>query len=60
MTDPTQPAAGGGIRSVSVEAAVAAILLLFGLVVAFESWRLGAGWTDDGPAPATFRSTSRW
>ena len=54
MTDPTQPAAGGGIRSVSVEAAVAAILLLFGLVIAFESWRLGARWTDDGPGAGYF------
>jgi hypothetical protein len=54
MTDPTQPAAGGGIRSVSVEAAVAAILLLFGLVVAFESWQLGARWTDDGPGAGYF------
>jgi hypothetical protein len=54
MSDPTQPAADGGIRSVSVEAAVAAILLLFGLVTAYESWRLGARWTDDGPGAGYF------
>jgi hypothetical protein len=54
MTDPTQPAPAGGIRSVHVEAVVAAILLLFGLVVAYESWRLGARWTDDGPGAGYF------
>ena len=32
-----------------VEAVVAAVLLVIGLVVIFESRRLGAGWTSDGP-----------
>jgi hypothetical protein len=54
MTDPMQPAPGDGIRTVSVEAVVAAIILLFGLVTAFESWRLGARWTDEGPGAGYF------
>jgi hypothetical protein len=54
MTDPTQPTESDGIRTVSVEAVVAAIILLFGLVTAFESWRLGARWTDDGPGAGYF------
>jgi hypothetical protein len=54
MTDPTQPAPIDGIRNASVEAVVAAIILVFGLVTAFESWRLGARWTDDGPGAGYF------
>lgn len=54
MTDPTQPASSDGPATASVEAVVAAILLLIGLVTAFQSWRLGAGWTDDGPGAGYF------
>lgn len=38
----------------TVEAVVAVILLVFGLVVAVESWRLGARWTSDGPGAGYF------
>jgi hypothetical protein len=54
MSDSTQPAASADVRTVTVEAVVAAIVLLFGLVTAFESWRLGARWTDDGPGAGYF------
>jgi hypothetical protein len=46
--------AGGGLRTARVEAGVAALLLGGGAVVAFESWRLGARWTDDGPGAGYF------
>ena len=29
-------------------------LLLFGAVIAFKSWQLGAGWLDDGPGAGYF------
>ena len=37
-----------------VEAVVAAILLLIGIVVVVESRKLGAGWTSDGPGSGYF------
>jgi hypothetical protein len=37
-----------------VEAVVAAVLLLIGLVVTVESYNLGAGWTTDGPGSGYF------
>jgi Tripartite tricarboxylate transporter TctB family len=54
MSDPSTPTDDGGTRTVTVEAVVAALLLLFGAVIAFESWRLGAGWADDGPGAGYF------
>jgi hypothetical protein len=45
-----QPAAS----SKSVEIAVAAIILLFGVVVIFDSWRLGISWGDEGPKAGYF------
>ena len=43
-----------GIATWVVEAAVAAVLLVVGIVVIFESRRLGAGWTSDGPGSGYF------
>jgi hypothetical protein len=37
-----------------VELVVAAIFLLLGVVVAFESRKLGAGWSSDGPGAGYF------
>ena len=37
-----------------VEAVVATILLVFGAVIAVESYKLGAGWTSDGPGAGYF------
>ena len=51
------PTAGGpreGVRTATVEAVVAAITLAIGLVVAVQSWQLGARWTDDGPGAGYF------
>jgi hypothetical protein len=47
-------AGGGGISSRSVEIAVALIFLLIGGVVIFDSVRLGAGWSSDGPQAGYF------
>jgi len=38
----------------AVEIGVAAVILLFGLVVLADSYRLGAKWGDDGPQPGYF------
>jgi hypothetical protein len=43
-----------GVRTHIVEAVVAALLLIIGLGVVFESSRLGAGWTTDGPGAGYF------
>ncbi len=43
-----------GVATYVVEAVVALILLAVGLVVIFESQRLGSGWTSDGPGPGYF------
>ncbi|AMO23218.1 tripartite tricarboxylate transporter TctB family protein [Ramlibacter solisilvae] len=38
----------------SVDAVVAALLTIVGMVVMFEARRLGASWTTDGPGPGYF------
>lgn len=38
----------------TLELVVAAIALLFGVLVVVESWRLGARWADDGPQAGYF------
>ena len=43
-----------GIATWIVELVVALGLLLFGAVIAFKSWELGAGWRDDGPGAGYF------
>jgi uncharacterized membrane protein YphA (DoxX/SURF4 family) len=43
-----------GVPTFAVEAGVAALVLLLGLVVATASWKLGAGWTSDGPGAGYF------
>lgn len=53
MNDSTTPS-DEGVRSNSVEAVVAVLLLGVGLVTVYESWRLGARWTDDGPGAGYF------
>jgi hypothetical protein len=47
-------AARAGVPTYLVEAAAAAILLVIGLAVVFESRKLGAGWTTDGPGAGYF------
>lgn len=41
-------------RNCTVDAVVAAILLVVGVVVVVEARRLGAGWTSDGPGAGYF------
>ena len=41
-------------RNCTVDAVVAAILLVVGVVVIIEARRLGAGWTSDGPGAGYF------
>ena len=43
-----------GVATSRVEAAVALVLLAFGIVVLFESRRLGVGWSTDGPGAGYF------
>jgi hypothetical protein len=43
-----------GVPTNLVEAVVALILLIIGIVVIVESRRLGAGWTTDGPGAGYF------
>jgi len=38
----------------AVEIGIAAIIFLFGALVVFDSYRLGARWGDDGPQPGYF------
>jgi hypothetical protein len=41
-------------RNHQIDALVAGLLTMVGLVVVFEARRLGAGWTTDGPGPGYF------
>jgi hypothetical protein len=43
-----------GVATYVVDAVVAAILLALGLTVVIASWKLGAGWTSDGPGSGYF------
>ena len=38
----------------AVEAVVGVVIALIGAVIMFESWKLGAGWTTDGPGAGYF------
>jgi hypothetical protein len=38
----------------AVEIGTAAVIFLFGAIVVFDSYRLGARWGDDGPQPGYF------
>lgn len=42
------------VSTTTVEMVVAAILLVFGIVVAYGSYQLGSGWTTDGPGAGYF------
>jgi E3 ubiquitin-protein ligase DOA10 len=41
-------------RQTSAELVVAALFFLLGAIVVYDSWRLGAGWSDDGPQAGYF------
>jgi Tripartite tricarboxylate transporter TctB family len=56
MTDTPPPDAdeGEGVSFRAMDIAVALFLLLFGLIVVWDSWRLGARWGSDGPQSGYF------
>jgi Tripartite tricarboxylate transporter TctB family len=43
-----------GVATYKVEAVVAFLILILGITVAAGSWKLGAGWTTDGPGAGYF------
>jgi Tripartite tricarboxylate transporter TctB family len=43
-----------GVATYKVEAVVAFLILIMGITVALGSWKLGAGWTTDGPGAGYF------
>ena len=47
-------AARTGVPTFAVEAGVAALVVLLGLIVVSGSYKLGAGWTTDGPGAGYF------
>jgi len=51
---PSEDDAPAVARNCTVDAVVAAILLVLGLVVVVEARRLGAGWSSDGPGAGYF------
>jgi len=54
MNEPQKPPGGAVIRTCTVEAVVASAILVAGVTVLVESWRLGARWTDEGPGAGYF------
>ena len=56
MADQKNPPAAGrpAVRTRTMELLVAALLLSFGAVVAFDSYRLGAQWAEEGPQSGYF------
>jgi hypothetical protein len=56
MVSPQQAAAEErtGVPTFAVEAGVAALVVLMGIVVIVGSWNLGSGWTTDGPGAGYF------
>jgi len=57
MSDPIPSATAESrplARNCTVDAAVAAVLFVLGVVVVVEARRLGAGWTSDGPGSGYF------
>src|SRR5262245_22113011 len=53
-TDTADDQEESGIATWKVEVFVAVCLFVVGAVVAFNSWKLGAGWRDDGPGAGYF------
>ena len=51
---PSAATARRGVPTYLVEAVVAVVLLILGGVVVYQSRKLGAGWTSDGPGSGYF------
>lgn len=43
-----------GVQTYIVEAVVAFLIFILGVTVLAGSWKLGSGWTSDGPGPGYF------
>ena len=57
MAEQSATEAGDGpvlAKNHTVDAVVACLVMAFGAVVAYQSWRLGARWTSDGPGAGYF------
>jgi Tripartite tricarboxylate transporter TctB family len=54
MTDDPQSGPEAGISTRTMEFVVAALIMLFGALVVYDSLRLGAGWAEDGPQSGYF------
>lgn len=52
--EPSEGAASRGVSTFAVEVVVAALVFALGLTILIGSWRLGSGWTSDGPGPGYF------
>jgi hypothetical protein len=50
----TENPAKGGLSTKAVETIVAAILFLLGILVVYDSHRVGSGWASDGPQAGYF------
>lgn len=46
--------ANRGLSTFAVEVVVAALVVALGLTILIGSWKLGSGWTSDGPGPGYF------
>ena len=51
---------GRGVSTWSVDAVVAAIIVIIGAVVVYDSYRVGAGWGPDGPQSGYFPFYIGW
>ncbi|MCE9661789.1 MAG: tripartite tricarboxylate transporter TctB family protein [Burkholderiales bacterium] len=57
MSDPHSPDAQDSptvAKNHTVDAIVAIVILVFGVILTIEAWRLGARWTSDGPGAGYF------
>jgi hypothetical protein len=54
MSSSSEARPADGIATWKVEAFVAACLVIIGAVIAYQSWKLGAGWREDGPGAGYF------
>jgi putative tricarboxylic transport membrane protein len=54
MEHHTPPEDAGAASTRTVEIATAALFLLFGCIVMWDSWRIGNGWGSDGPQSGYF------
>jgi hypothetical protein len=54
MDQHSESSVRSGVPTYVVDALVAAVLLAIGVLVTVTSWKLGAGWTSDGPGSGYF------